>query len=193
VVFDAAESSLVLGCDGESLFTVETGDRLDSIVSMCPERLERWMARALALISADLLGVMSGTLTEAVAHTADRVQYGRPIGSFQAVQHLCADQLVTIEATRSSIWHAAWASDVLAPQVALEAARLTKIYCTSGALEVTEAAIQVWGGLGMTWEVRAHLFLRRALLSRLLFGDHEHHRPTADVERRSAMNRGLLR
>jgi alkylation response protein AidB-like acyl-CoA dehydrogenase len=73
------------------------------------------------------------------------------------------------------VWHAAWAVDNLDADDALAAARVTKAYCSAAALEVCEAAIQVWGGLGMTWEGRAHLFLRRALQARLALGNEDHH------------------
>ena len=205
VAFDTADDALVVGSDGTWLFTARGDADLDAVdltrrlatttepvpvAQVEPDSLDRWTARALALVSADLIGAMSGALTEAVAHAAERFQYGQAIGSFQAIQHLCADQLVTIEAARSSMWHAAWAADHLPIDEAISAARVTKAYCSAGALEVTEAAIQVWGGLGMTWEGRAHLFLRRALLSRQVLGDDAHHLATI-AERLSASPEGV--
>jgi alkylation response protein AidB-like acyl-CoA dehydrogenase len=135
----------------------------------------RWEALALALLSADLVGTMHGAIDAAVAHARDRVQFGRPVGSFQAVQHLCADQLVTIESARSTAWWAAWAVDALPPDEALHAARVAKAYCSEAGRTVCEAAIQVWGGIGMTWECVAHRHLRRALLDRQLLGDERVH------------------
>jgi alkylation response protein AidB-like acyl-CoA dehydrogenase len=135
----------------------------------------RWEAFALALLSADLVGAMHGALDAAVAHARDRVQFGRPVGSFQAVQHRCADQLVTIESARSTTWWAAWAVDALPPDEALHAARVAKAYCSEAGRTVCEAAIQVWGGIGMTWECVAHRYLRRALLDRQLLGDERVH------------------
>jgi alkylation response protein AidB-like acyl-CoA dehydrogenase len=135
----------------------------------------RWQALALALVCADAVGAMSGALAGAVAHAQVREQFGRPVGSFQAVQHLCADQLVSIEAARSVTWHAAWAVDSLDPAEALHAARVAKAWCAEVGREVCEAAVQVWGGLGMTWECDAHRYLRRVLLDRALFGDERVH------------------
>jgi alkylation response protein AidB-like acyl-CoA dehydrogenase len=139
------------------------------------EAVIRLEAYVLTLLCADLLGAMHAALDGAVAHARDRVQFGRPIGSFQAVQHLCADALVSVESARSIVWQAAWAVDAEPPSVALESARVAKVYCSKVALEVVEAAIQVWGGQGITWECPAHLHQRRVLLSRRLFGDEHVH------------------
>lgn len=140
-----------------------------------PDQLARWEAQALALVCADLVGTLSGTLDAAVAHAKVREQFGRPIGSFQAVQQLLAQQHALVEAARSCTWHAAWAVDALAPDAARRAARVAKAYCSELARPVAEAALQIWGGLGMTWECVAHLYLRRALLDRRALGDEEHH------------------
>jgi len=120
---------------------------------------------------ADLVGICAAALEGAVDHAREREQFGRPIGSFQAVQHLCADQLVSVEASRSITWQAAWAVDALTSAEALAAAQVAKAYCSEMARTVCEAVIQVWGGLGMTWECPAHRYLRRALLDRQLLGN----------------------
>jgi alkylation response protein AidB-like acyl-CoA dehydrogenase len=98
-------------------------------------------------------------------YAKERRQYGAPIGSFQAVQHLLADAHVLGEGSRSITLHAAWAVDALPPADALAAAAAAKAYCARSAREVCETAIQVHGGIGNTWECLAHVFLRRALLS----------------------------
>ncbi|MCB1247857.1 MAG: acyl-CoA dehydrogenase [Acidimicrobiales bacterium] len=150
--------------------TVSTTDRLEPLADAAA--VGRTDAAALVFVAADLVGTMAGALDAAVAHACDRHQFGRPVGSFQAVQHLCADQLVSIEAARSATWHAAALLDAgAAPDAALAAARVAKAWASSVARQVTEAAIQVWGGLGMTWECPAHLYLRRALVGRALLGD----------------------
>jgi alkylation response protein AidB-like acyl-CoA dehydrogenase len=131
----------------------------------------RWQALALALVCADMVGTCAAALEGAVAHACEREQFGRPVGSFQAVQQLCADQLVSVEGGRSIMWQAAWAVDELEPAEALALARVAKAYCAEMGRTVCETAIQVWGGLGMTWECPAHRYLRRALLDRQLFGD----------------------
>jgi alkylation response protein AidB-like acyl-CoA dehydrogenase len=131
----------------------------------------RWEALALVLLCADMVGVMAGSLALAVAYAKERVQFKRPIGSFQAIAHLAAEQHVSTEASRSATYYAAWAVDGLAPADALAAARIAKAYVSPLAVEVTEAVLQIHGGIGHTWEHSAHYFLRRALLSRRTLGD----------------------
>lgn len=136
-----------------------------------PASTARWEALALALLAADAVGVMQGSLDEAVTHASSRSQFGRAIGAFQAVQHLCADALVRLEAARTLMWHAAWAVDALDPLEALDAARDAKAYASDAVRDVCESVIQVLGGIGVTWESVAHLYLRRGLLDRQLLGD----------------------
>jgi len=132
---------------------------------LAPDDLARWTALGLAIASADLVGTMRGAVGLAVDYAKQRRQYGQPIGSFQAVQHLLADAFVAMEGSRSAALHAAWAVDALAPDDALAAAALAKAYCARAARTVCETAIQVHGGIGNTWECLAHVHLRRALLS----------------------------
>jgi alkylation response protein AidB-like acyl-CoA dehydrogenase len=134
-----------------------------------------WLALDLVGASADMLGVMSSALQKAVDYAKDRVQYGVKIGSFQAIQHLCADALVQVEASASVTRYAAWAVDAAEPDEALLAARVAKAYSSSAARDVTETVMQVFGGIGQTWEHIAHLHTRRALAGRALFGDESHH------------------
>jgi alkylation response protein AidB-like acyl-CoA dehydrogenase len=134
------------------------------------EDLDRWTALGLTLASADLVGTMRGALELGTGYAKERRQYGVPIGSFQAVQHLLADAHVSMEGSRSIARHAAWAVDALAPPDALAAAAAAKAYCARAARTVCETVIQVHGGIGHTWEHVAHVFLRRALLSIDLLG-----------------------
>ncbi len=127
--------------------------------------LARWTALGLAVTCADLVGTMRGAINLATDYAKTRRQYGVPIGSFQAVQHLLADALVSTEGSRSAALHAAWAVDSLTAQEALSAAAIAKAYCARAAMTVCETAIQVHGGIGNTWDCLAHLHLRRALLS----------------------------
>jgi alkylation response protein AidB-like acyl-CoA dehydrogenase len=128
-------------------------------------------ALALVLLSADMVGAMQGALDVAVDYAKQRVQFKRPIGSFQAIQHLAADQHVSVEASRSATYYAAWAIDGLAPDRALAAARTAKAYVSARAQEVTEAVLQIHGGIGHTWEHIGHYYLRRVLLDRFTLGD----------------------
>ena len=113
---------------------------------------------------------MQGAVDLAAGYAAERRQYGVPVGSFQAVQHLLADALVATEGSRSVALHAAWAVDALPPDEALAAAAVAKAYCARAARTVCETAIQVHGGIGNTWECLAHVHLRRALLSSDVLG-----------------------
>lgn len=146
------------------------------------EAVERVTAFGLALVSADALGVASAALQSAVEHAKVRHQFGRAIGSFQAVAHLLADAHVSIEAIRSVVWHAAWAVDALPASDALHAARCAKAFTSAAAVDVVERAVQVFGGSGLTWESPVSACLRRVLLDRLTFGDEAvHYRALADA------------
>lgn len=143
---------------------------LAGAAALGPIELQRWTALALALTSADLVGTMSGAVELTVDYAAERKQYGKPIGSFQAVQHLLADAVVHTEGSRSAVLHAAWAVDALPPADAVAACATAKAYAARAAREVCEIAIQVHGGIGHTWECLAHVHLRRALLSTDVLG-----------------------
>jgi alkylation response protein AidB-like acyl-CoA dehydrogenase len=131
----------------------------------------RWQALVLSSLAADLVGVMQGALDAAVDYVIDRRQFGVPVGTFQAVQHIAADAAVALEGARASTWYAAWAADELDPGPALLAARQAKAYASAAAMEVVEAQTQMLGGIALTWEERAHLRVRRVLLDRVTFGD----------------------
>ncbi len=131
----------------------------------------QWTALGLALTSADLVGAMRGVLDITVAYAAERRQYGVPVGSFQAVQHLLAEAHCLMEGSLSVALHASWAVDNLPPTDARAAGRVAKTYCARAARTVCETAIQVHGGIGNTWECIAHVYLRRSLLSSQWFGD----------------------
>jgi alkylation response protein AidB-like acyl-CoA dehydrogenase len=137
---------------------------------LSPDDLARWTALGLALTCADLVGTMRGAVDLSCAYAKERRQYGAPIGSFQAVQHLLADALVATEGSRSITLHAAWAVDALAPADAVAAGAAAKAYCSRAARVVCETTIQLHGGIGNTWECLAHVFLRRALLSTDVLG-----------------------
>jgi alkylation response protein AidB-like acyl-CoA dehydrogenase len=133
--------------------------------------LAHWTALGLALTSADLVGLMRGVLDLTVAYASERRQFGVPIGSFQAVQHLLAEANCLMEGSLSVALYASWAVDNLGPADACAAARVAKAYCSRAARTVCETAVQVHGGIGNTWECMAHVYLRRALLSSQWFGD----------------------
>ena len=114
-------------------------------------------------------------MTMAVEYAKDRVQFGRPIGSFQAVKHRCADMLVDVEGIRSSAYWAAWCLGVDDPDRAI-AASTAKTWAGDASKRVMASALQVHGGIGFTWEHDLHLFLKRAQLDQSTFGDASWHR-----------------
>jgi hypothetical protein len=127
--------------------------------------------RALGIVSttADILGTARGAHALAAEYAKIREQYGKPIGSYQAVAHMLAEGLALIEGSISVLRHAAWAVDELDATEAIRAAAIAKVYCSRAARTVCETAIQVHGGIGNTWECLAHVYLRRALTSGELF------------------------
>jgi hypothetical protein len=133
--------------------------------------LDAWAALGLALTSADLVGLMRGVLDLTVAYAQERKQYGVPIGTFQAVQHLLAEARCLLEGAFSAALYPAWAVDELAPAEARGAGRVAKAYGARAARTVCETAVQVYGGMGNTWDCLVHVYLRRALLSARWFGD----------------------
>ena len=134
------------------------------------DSLDAWYALGVALTAADLVGAMEGALELAVEYAKERRQYGAPIGSYQAVQHLLAEATTLTEGAHSAMIHAAWAVDALSPTEARQAAAVAKAYAGRAARTVCETSIQVHGGIGNTWECMAHVFLRRSLLATDLFG-----------------------
>ncbi|QKW42709.1 acyl-CoA dehydrogenase [Streptomyces microflavus] len=130
---------------------------------------------AAVLLAADACGTAARSLDTAVAHAAVREQFGRPIGAFQAVKHLCADMLVRLEQARALTWDAARAADER-PEVRGLTAALAAATAPEAAYSCAKDAIQILGGIGFTWEHDAHLQLRRAVLARQLLGTADAHR-----------------
>jgi alkylation response protein AidB-like acyl-CoA dehydrogenase len=130
---------------------------------------------ATVAVCAELVGGMSWALQASVEYAKTRQQFGRPIGAFQAVQHMCAEMLVRVESGRSIAYAAAWALGA----EDREAERLVaaaKCYCSEAAREVGNLAVQLHGGIGFTWEHDLNLFYRRFKGSEIAFGDATFHR-----------------
>ena len=125
----------------------------------------QWQALALVTTTADLVGIARGAHAVAVDYAKIREQYGKQIGSYQAIAHLLAESLALIEGSVSVLRHAAWAVDELTPDEAIRAAKIAKVYCARATRTVCETAVQVHGGIGNTWECVVHVYLRRALTS----------------------------
>jgi len=121
------------------------------------------------LVSAELVGICRRVLDMTVEYVKDRKQFGRPVGSFQAVQHRCAQMLLLTEGARADTYFAAWAADAERGRLA-EAASLAKSAASKAGLEVTASAIQAHGGIGFTWEADVHWFYKRAQLDAALMG-----------------------
>ena len=137
--------------------------------------LRRTLEQAIAGLTAEMVGTAQQALDLSVAYAKERQQFGRPIGSFQAIKHKLADMLVAVENGRSLAYHAAWAVTEDAP-VAAQAVAMAKAYCSDMVRDVTSEAIQVHGGIGFTWEHDMHLFHRRALAGEANFGNAPVHR-----------------
>lgn len=137
--------------------------------------VEPVLDRAAVALAAEAVGGAQRCLDMAVAHARTRVQFGRPIGSFQGVQHKLADVLVTVEAARSVVAAAAAAADGDRDDLALLAST-AKAYCAEAFVRAASESVQVHGALGFTWDHDAHLYLKRARSSALLLGEPAWHR-----------------
>jgi alkylation response protein AidB-like acyl-CoA dehydrogenase len=139
------------------------GGRLDAAA------LTAFESFAHVVLAADLLGSSAAVLQSAIEYAGQRVQFGQPVGQFQAVQHLCARAHVSIEAQRSALLFAAWSIDSDQPDAA--APVVAKAYAGRAAVDVVEKAVQVFGGVAITWEFPAHRHLRRVLLDAEVLGN----------------------
>jgi alkylation response protein AidB-like acyl-CoA dehydrogenase len=146
--------------------------------------------RALCALCAEMLGAADVVLAMTVQYAKDRVQFGRPIGGFQAVKHRCADMLVDVEGMRSAAYYAAWAVGAGDPD-ASAAASTAKVWCSDAARRVMASGLQVHGGIGFTWEHDLHLFLKRSQLDQVSFGDAAYHRERIARILRSRAEAGL--
>jgi alkylation response protein AidB-like acyl-CoA dehydrogenase len=187
---------------GPSLFAVDAGApgltrrRLESLdmtrklalveLSGTPARLvaaeadaagivERTMRLAAVALAAEQVGAAQKCLEMSVDYAKLRVQFGRPIGSFQAIKHKCADMLLEVESARSAAYYAAWAAADASPELAV-VAPLAKAYCSEAFATTAAETIQIHGGIGFTWEHDAHLYYRRAKSSEQFLGSPAEHR-----------------
>ncbi|MBA2945724.1 acyl-CoA dehydrogenase family protein [Streptomyces himalayensis] len=138
--------------------------------------LERTLATASVLLAAEQVGGAAAALDAAVEYAKIRVQYGRPIGSFQGIKHKCADMLVEIESARSAAYGGLWALDAGDESEIAVSAALAQAFCSEAYVLVAGDNIQVHGGIGFTWEHPAHLYFKRAKSSEVLLGTPSYHR-----------------
>jgi alkylation response protein AidB-like acyl-CoA dehydrogenase len=130
---------------------------------------------AVVALAAEQVGGAQRVLEMAVDYAKVRVQFGRPIGSFQAIKHKCADMLLEVESAKSAAYYAGWAAAEDNDELPVVAS-LAKSYCSEAYFHATAENIQIHGGIGFTWEHPAHLYFKRAKSSELLFGDPTYHR-----------------
>jgi alkylation response protein AidB-like acyl-CoA dehydrogenase len=138
--------------------------------------LERTLATASVMLAAEQVGGAAAALDAAVEYAKIRVQYGRPIGSFQGIKHKCADMLVEIESARSAAYGGLWALDAGDESEIAVSAALAQAFCSEAYALVAGDNIQVHGGIGFTWEHPAHLYFKRAKSSEVLLGTPSYHR-----------------
>ena len=186
---DVADTVVVR--DGERVFVVsaseasiEPAQALDSTRPLFTVRAEggeaitpderAWNAIAV-MAAAESVGVAERVMRMSVDYAKERKQFGRPIGSYQAVSHACAQMFLETEGARNVVYWAAWALDH-DPEAAPLATHAAKAYASDAAVNVCRSALQVHGGIGFTWEHDLHLFLKRAEANAHAFGDARWHR-----------------
>ncbi len=130
---------------------------------------------AAVALAAEQVGGAQRCLDMAVEYAKVRVQFGRPIGSFQAIKHKCADMLLEVESAKSAAYYAGWCAAEMNEELP-SVASLAKAYCSEAYFHAAAENIQIHGGIGFTWEHPAHLYFKRAKSSELLFGDPTYHR-----------------
>jgi alkylation response protein AidB-like acyl-CoA dehydrogenase len=157
------------------LHTVTLQDAPAQPLAHEPERLGHAYATIVTALAAESVGVAQRAMEMAVAYAKDRKQFDRPIGSYQAVAHRCAQMLLEVEGARSLSYWAAWAADHEPARAAL-AASMAKAYASDAGFRVAASALQVHGGIGFTWEHDLHFFLKRAVANAHAFGDARWHR-----------------
>ena len=137
--------------------------------------LQTTLQIAASALAAEQVGGAQRVLTNAVEYAKQRVQFGRPIGSFQAIKHKCADMLLDVESAKSAAYYAAWASQEMSDELPI-AASLAKSFCSEAYFHCAAENIQIHGGIGFTWEHHAHLYFKRAKSSELFLGEPSYHR-----------------
>jgi alkylation response protein AidB-like acyl-CoA dehydrogenase len=131
--------------------------------------------RIATALAAETVGVAQKAMEMAVEYARDRKQFGRPIGSYQAVSHRCAQMLLEVEGSRSAAYYAGWCADA-EPESLAAAASMAKAYSSDAGWRVCGSSLQVHGGIGFTWEHDLHFYLKRAKTNAMLFGSAREHR-----------------
>ena len=137
--------------------------------------LGRMLETSALAAATQMVGIAAEAVDIAVAYAKQRTQFDRPIGSFQAIKHKCADMLVAVESARSSVYYASWAAAEDDPVLPL-AVSMAKAACGDACRLVCNDALQIHGGVGFTWEYDIHFYLKRGKLFEYAFGDASFHR-----------------
>ena len=137
--------------------------------------LEKTLQLAVVALAAEQVGGAQRCLDTAVEYAKNRIQFGRPIGSFQAIKHKCADMLLEVESAKSAAYYAGWAAAEDNEELPVVSS-LAKSYCSEAYFHTAAENIQIHGGIGFTWEHPAHLYFKRAKSSEILFGEPAYHR-----------------
>jgi alkylation response protein AidB-like acyl-CoA dehydrogenase len=187
LAFDAGTADVLVDWDDGS---VVTGAAVEPVKGLDPTRrlfavsggersgggdAERGQMQAMVMNAAESVGVAERAMEMAVAYAKERKQFGRPIGTYQAVSHACAQMLLEVEGARSAVYWAAWALDY-EPETAPLATACAKAYAGDAGRRVPRAALQVHGGIGFTWEHDLHFFLKRGEANAHAYGEAAEHR-----------------
>jgi len=152
-----------------------TRDQIIGQVDMGWPVLHKVLNLASAALCAEMVGGAQRVLDISVAYAKERVQFGRPIGSFQAIKHKCSEMMLQVESAKSAAYYAAWAVDEDVPAAPL-AVSMAKAYCSDAYRYTAGEGIQIHGGIGFTWEHDMHLYFKRAKYAEFTFGDATYHR-----------------
>ena len=139
------------------------------------EGLEKTLQLAVVALAAEQVGGAQRCLDSAVEYAKNRVQFGRPIGSFQAIKHKCANILLDVESAKSAAYYAGWVAADDTDELGVVSS-MAKSSCSEAYFHAASENIQIHGGIGFTWEHPAHLYFKRAKSSELLLGDPSYHR-----------------
>jgi alkylation response protein AidB-like acyl-CoA dehydrogenase len=188
---DSAEVIVLIAPGGESMVVEASAAEIEPLETM--DRTRRFARvradggeplggdhlavadRIVTALSAETVGVAQKAMEMAVEYARDRKQFGRPIGSYQAVSHRCAQMLLEVEGSRSGAYYAAWCADA-EPDSLPAAASGAKAYSSDAGWRVCGSSLQVHGGIGFTWEHDLHFFLKRARTNAILYGSAREHR-----------------
>ena len=137
--------------------------------------LSKTLDLAVVALAAEEIGGAERVLEMSVEYAKTRIQFGRPIGSFQAIKHKCAEMLLEVESAKSASYYADWAAAEGSDELGV-AACMAKAYCSEAYFHAAAENIQIHGGIGFTWEHDAHLYFKRAKSSEIYLGDPYYHR-----------------